>query len=59
LPQENVFDITYRHALAKVGDDLIFGTTTGNLFSSNDGGESWHVLSNYLPMVYAVGFAEW
>ena len=40
------------------GNDLVFGTTTGNVFFSNDRGESWQVLSNYLPMVYSVGLAS-
>jgi hypothetical protein len=54
LPQESCFDIVYRHALGYSGKQLIFGTTTGNLFHSQDEGESWEVVSNYLPMVYAV-----
>lgn len=58
LPQKNTFDIVYRHALATSGDDLVFGTTTGNAFFSTDRGESWQVLSNYLPMVYSVGFGK-
>jgi len=32
LPQENCYDIVYRHALASSGDAVAFGTTTGNLF---------------------------
>ncbi len=56
LPQEGVFDITYRHALAKNKDQLVFGTTTGNLYLSNDRGESWKCLHNNLPMVYAIIF---
>ncbi len=58
LPQENCFDIVYRHALAHAGDALAFGTTTGNLFFSDDRGESWQVINNYLPMVYSVQFAD-
>lgn len=58
LPQENCFDIVYRHCLACSGDALAFGTTTGNLFFSNNRGESWEVLNNYLPMVYSVMFAD-
>ncbi|MBI1227024.1 MAG: glycosyl hydrolase [Bacteroidetes bacterium] len=54
LPQENCFDIVYRHALAAAGDDVVFGTTTGNVFTSGDRGKSWDLLSNYLPMVYSV-----
>lgn len=58
LPQENCYDIVYRHALALSGNALAFGTTTGNLFFSNDKGESWQVVNNYLPMVYSVQFVD-
>lgn len=58
LPQENCFDIVYRHGLALSGDALAFGTTTGNLFLSPDRGETWQALNNYLPMVYSVQFAD-
>ena len=58
LPQENCFDIVYRHCLASSGDAVVFGTTTGNLFYSPDRGESWQVINNYLPMVYSVQFAD-
>ena len=56
LPQENCFDIVYRHALACSGDAVAFGTTTGNLFLSHDRGESWQVINNYLPMIHSVQF---
>ncbi len=56
LPQQHCYDIVYRHALAAAGEEVVFGTTTGNVFFSRDKGDSWEVLSNYLPMVYAVGF---
>jgi photosystem II stability/assembly factor-like uncharacterized protein len=58
LPQENCFDIVYRHALATSGDAVVFGTTTGNLFFSNDRGENWQVVNNYLPMIHSVQFAD-
>jgi len=58
LPQENCFDIVYRHALVNSGNSLAFGTTTGNLFFSQDRGESWQVINNYLPMIYSVNFAD-
>ena len=58
LPQENCFDIIYRHALASSGDAVVFGTTTGNLFFSHNRGESWEVINNYLPMVHSVQFAD-
>ena len=54
LPQENCFDIVYRHCLDIVGDSLVFGTTTGNVYYSNDLGENWSKLSSDLPMVYSV-----
>jgi hypothetical protein len=58
LPQEDCFDIVYRHALATSEDAVAFGTTTGNLFFSKDKGEKWSVINNYLPMVHSVQFAE-
>ncbi|HLF65052.1 MAG TPA: hypothetical protein VI603_14910 [Saprospiraceae bacterium] len=56
LPQEGSFDIVYRHGLAHFGNQLTFGSTTGNLFHSQDAGESWQVISNYMPMIYAVDY---
>ncbi len=56
LPQQNCFDIVYRHALAVSGDAVAFGSTTGNLFFSPDRGETWQTLNNYLPMIHSVQF---
>ena len=56
LPQENCFDLVYRHALDVNEDDVAFGTTTGNLFLSQDRGVSWDLLGYTLPMVYSVDF---
>lgn len=56
LPQDSSFDIVYRHALARKGNTLAFGTTTGNLFLSENDGESWSALHHSLPMVYSVDF---
>ena len=58
LPQGSAFDITYRHALALSGETLAFGTTTGNLYLSNDLGENWETISNSLPMVHSVEFVS-
>jgi photosystem II stability/assembly factor-like uncharacterized protein len=58
LPQENCFDITYRHALATSGDAVAFGTTTGNFFISPDRGENWQTINNYLPMIHSVQFVQ-
>jgi len=57
LPQENAFDVVYRHALHNHGDRLAFGSTTGNLYVSEDRGESWHTVANNLPPIYSVRFA--
>lgn len=57
LPQEQCFDITYRHALDYCGDKLVFGTTTGNVYFSEDRGDTWTCLGNHFPPIYAVRFA--
>ena len=57
LPQEHAFDVVYRHALDLCGDTLCFGSTTGNLYLSDDRGETWRTLANNLPPVYSVRFA--
>ncbi|MEM8895520.1 MAG: glycosyl hydrolase [Bacteroidota bacterium] len=56
LPQTGVFDITYRHGLDITGDTLAFGTTTGNLYLSENRGEHWQTISNNLPMIHSVEF---
>jgi photosystem II stability/assembly factor-like uncharacterized protein len=56
LPQENAYDVVYRHALSVSGERLAFGSTTGNLYVSEDRGESWVTVANNLPPIYAVRF---
>ena len=58
LPQEWAYDLVYRHSLDidRSGDRLMFGSTTGNLWSSEDQGDSWQTLSHHLPPVYCVRF---
>jgi hypothetical protein len=56
LPQENAYDVVYRHALGNSGDRLTFGSTTGNLYLSENRGESWSVVANNLPPIYSVRF---
>lgn len=56
LPQSHCYDLVYRHGL-DVGADgrtLLIGSTTGNLWCSDDGGDSWQALSTSLPPIYAV-----
>jgi hypothetical protein len=52
------YDLVYRHALDvdRTGDVLAMGSTTGGLWLSSDGGESWRTISTSLPPVYAVRF---
>jgi len=56
LPQDNAYDITLRHSLDIAGDYLCFGTTTGNVYLSEDRGETWQCLGNNFPPVYSVRF---
>jgi photosystem II stability/assembly factor-like uncharacterized protein len=57
LPQQNAYDVVLRHALGISGNRLAFGSTTGNLYLSEDRGESWSTVANNLPPIYAVRFA--
>lgn len=56
LPQRHCYDIVYRHALDvdSAGRGLAFGSTTGGLWASDDGGDSWTGLSAHLPPIYCV-----
>jgi photosystem II stability/assembly factor-like uncharacterized protein len=56
LPQENAYDVVYRHALDVSGDRLAFGSTTGNLYVSEDRGASWRAVAHHLPPIYSVRF---
>ncbi len=57
LPQDCAHDVVYRHALDCAGDRLAFGSTTGNLYVSEDRGESWFFVASNLPPIYSVRFA--
>lgn len=59
LPQKDSYDLIYRHALDvdESGERLAMGSTTGNLWVSEDAGEHWMCVSNHLPPVYCVRFA--
>jgi photosystem II stability/assembly factor-like uncharacterized protein len=56
LPQENAYDVVYRHALGYSDGRLAFGSTTGNLYVSEDRGESWLTVANNLPPIHSVRF---
>jgi len=58
LPQEHCYDLVYRHGLALGADGrtLLMGSTSGNLWGSSDGGDSWQAVSLHLPPIYALRF---
>ena len=58
LPQDHAYDIVYRHALAldQSGSRLALGSTTGNLWVSEDAGETFLNIGGNLPPIYAVAF---
>jgi hypothetical protein len=60
LPQEHAYDLIYRHAfdIDETGGRLAFGSTTGSVWISEDGGDSWQTVSTNLPPVYAVRFEK-
>ena len=57
LPQEDSWDIVFRHALDGDGELLAFGTTTGNVFVSENGGAEWNCAGRHFPPVYSVRLA--
>jgi len=59
LPQRHAYDLVWRHALDvdASGERLAFGSTSGGLWISEDGGESWTMPEARLPPIAAVRFA--
>lgn len=59
LPQQHAYDLVWRHGLAvdDSGDYLAFGSTSGGLWISENGGDSWTGLDARLPPIAAVRFA--
>lgn len=58
LPQEHCYDLIYRHglALADDGENLLMGSTSGNVWASTNGGDAWQEVSSCLPPIYAIQF---
>lgn len=58
LPQEHAYDLVFRHALEvdESGTQLVFGSTTGSIWFSEDQGDSWRTIALNLPPVYCVRF---
>jgi len=59
LPQRHAYDLVWRHALDvdESGDRLAFGSTSGGLWISEDGGDSWAMPEARLPPIASVRFA--
>ncbi|MCH7700900.1 MAG: exo-alpha-sialidase [Planctomycetes bacterium] len=60
LPQRYAYDLTFRHALDvdETGDRLVFGSTTGGLWISEDQGDSWETVATHLPPIYCTRFVK-
>jgi photosystem II stability/assembly factor-like uncharacterized protein len=60
LPQEHAYDLVYRHGLDvdESGEQLAIGSTTGGLWLSMNGGDSWRCLAAHLPPIYCLRFAK-
>jgi hypothetical protein len=58
LPQRAAYDLIYRHGLEvdESGEQLAMGSTTGALWTSDDGGERWELVNAHLPPIYALRF---
>jgi len=57
LPQQHVYVTVLREAMdtdpfAPCG--VYFGTSTGHLFASRDGGDSWKLIAAFLPRIQSV-----
>jgi hypothetical protein len=59
LPQHHAYDLVWRHALTvdETGENLAFGSTSGGLWITEDGGDSWTMLDARLPPIAVVRFA--
>jgi hypothetical protein len=59
MPTGPGYDLVLRHALDidQSGDRLAFGSTTGNLYVTEDQGEHWQPVTHHLPPIYVVRFA--
>jgi photosystem II stability/assembly factor-like uncharacterized protein len=57
LPREHAWWTVKRQAMCADGGDpvgLYFGTTSGELWASDDEGRSWRCMARHLPEIYAV-----
>ena len=60
LPHQNAYLTVLREAMAADSLDragIYFGTSAGHLFASNDEGDHWQVIADYLPSIWSVEVA--
>ena len=57
--EQQAYDIVFRHGLDvdETGERLILGSSTGSLWISENGGDSWDTVSTHLPQIYCVRFS--
>lgn len=61
LPQENCFFTVLRQAMAtdtSKSGGVYFGTNTGSVFATTDGGETWDEIARHLPTVLSIETLE-
>ena len=56
LPQKHAYDLVFRHGLGldNSGKKLAMGSTTGNVWVSENSGDAWKLVTSTLPPVHAV-----
>jgi photosystem II stability/assembly factor-like uncharacterized protein len=57
LPRENAYVTILREAIDTDALDpcgVYFGTSSGHLFASRDGGDSWEIIAGFLPRILSV-----
>lgn len=62
LPQERAYVTVLREAMDsdhRSRGRVAFGTSSGHVFLTADGGEQWTLVAEYLPRVLSVRFAAW
>lgn len=59
LPQDHAYDVVWRHCLTidDSGERLAFGSTTGGLWITENGGDKWREITHTLPPVHCVRWA--
>ena len=61
LPARDAYLTVLRQAFGRTGEgeelELYFGSTSGELFGSEDAGATWFTAANHLPPVYSVRVA--